>query len=86
MNSESIANAYEWTNAVSMCVRRLKRDVRIVTTLKGTPNQHDLVFKRPSLPRNYLMVGTMVGIRNLFLLVIVLIDKIVPPTDSCSQA
>ena len=69
-----------------MCVRRLKRDVRIVATLRGTPSQHDLVFKRPSLPRNYLMVGTMVGIRYLFLLVIVLIDKIVPPTDSCSQA
>ena len=74
MNSESIANAYELTNAVSMCVRRLKRDVRIVATLRGTPSQHDLVFKRPSLPRNYLMVGTMVGIIYLFLLVIVLID------------
>ena len=84
MNSEFIANACEWTNAVMVCVRRLKRDVRIVTTLKGTPNQHDLVFKRPSLPRNYLMVGTMVGIRNLFLLVIVLIDKIVPPTGTIS--
>ena len=85
MNSEFIANACEWTNAVMVCVRRLKRDVRIVTTLKGTPNQHDLVFKRPSLPRNYLMVGTMVGIRNLFLLVIVLIDKIVPPTGTISE-
>ena len=74
MNSESIANACEWTNAVSVCVRRLKRDVRIVATLRGTPSQHDLVFKRPSLPRNYLMVDTMVGIRYLFLLVIVLID------------
>jgi hypothetical protein len=74
VNSESIANAYEWTNAVSVCVRRLERDVRIVMALRGTPSQHDLVFKRPSLPRNNLMVGIMVGIRYIFLLVIVLID------------